>query len=381
MASEESAEVKRLKREVAELRRANAILKAASAFFAAELDRPGVWWWTLYVSTRTGASRVACGGGSNRFVLCSASMAIQIALSTCYEWKDKPATARERRDRVVMKEIVRAWGENFQVYGARKVWVRSRREGVEVARCAVERLMREMGLRGVHRGTVKHATTGDGSALPGGLLSRRFEPQAPNTVWVEDFTYVSTWSGWVYAGFVIDAYARRILGWRCSTTMTARMVVDALDQAVWQRARDGHALEVSGAIARFDHGSQYTSVVYGGRLAEAGLVPLTGSVGDSYDNALAETINGLYKTELVKRHGPWKGLDHLGYATAEWVDWHDHRRIYQYCGDIPPVEAENRYYERNQTPPTRGITKLTTLRTHRGDSAPDSQTVSSNLSY
>jgi len=275
---------------------------------------------------------------------------ILIAPSTYYEWVDKPVSARDTRDLWLMRQIVRVYDENFQVYGARKVWVQLNRERIVVARCTVERLMRVMGLHGVHRGTVKRTTYPDGSVLPGDLVNRDFEPGAPNQLWVADFTYVSTWSGWVYVAFVIDAYARRILGWRCATAMTADLVVDALDQATWQRARDGHADEFPGLIAHSDHGSQYTSIRYGQRLADAGLTPSTGTVGDSYDNALAETINGLYKTELVKRHGPWKGLDHLEYATAEWVDWYNHRRLYQYCGDIPPVEAENNYYARNTSP-------------------------------
>lgn len=273
---------------------------------------------------------------------------VQIAPSTYYEWKDKFPSQRDRRDLALMRHIVRVYDENYQVYGARKVWLQLNREAIPVARCTVERLMRVMGLRGVHRGKVKRTTWDDGSPLPDDLVNRDFEPEAPNQLWVCDFTYVSTWSGWVYTAFVIDAYARRILGWRTATTMTTDLVLDALDQATWQRVRDGHQSELTGLIAHADHGSQYTSIRYGDRLAQNGLTPSTGTVGDSYDNALAETINGIYKTELIKRQGPWKNLDHVEYATAEWVDWYNHRRLYQYCGDIPPVEAENHYYKQNQ---------------------------------
>jgi putative transposase len=201
---------------------------------------------------------------------------------------------------------------------------------------------------------VKRTTIPDGVAvLPEDLVNRDFAPIAPNRLWVEDFTYVSTWAGWVYVAFVIDAYARRILGWRSSTTMNTGMVVDALNQALWQRQREGHD-DYTYLVAHSDHGSQYTSIRYGLRIADAGLTPSTGTVGDSYDNALAETINGLYKTELIKRHGPWRNLDEVEFATAEWVDWYNHRRLYEYCGDMPPVECENMYYAEHKTPQTTG---------------------------
>ena len=186
------------------------------------------------------------------------------------------------------------------------------------------------------------------------LVRRRFAPTAPDRLWVCDITYVSTWSGWVYVAFVTDAYARRILGWRCATTMTTQLVLDALEQAIWTRQRAGAdgdgGLET--VVAHSDRGSQYTAIMYGERLAEAGITPSVGSVGDSFDNALAETINGLYKTELIKPHGPWKTPDDVEYATAEYVDWFNHRRLYEYCGDIPPAELEAAYYAQNTlTPP------------------------------
>jgi putative transposase len=210
--------------------------------------------------------------------------------------------------------------------------------------------MHAMGLKGVHRGKVKRTTIAGQAVLPGDLVNRDFQPTAPNHLWVADFTYVSTWSGWVYVAFIIDAYARRILGWDCATAMTSDFVVHTLDQAIWQRTRDGHGIEISDTISHNDHGSQYTSLIYGEHMAGAGLVPSTGTVGDSYDNALAETINGLYKTELVKRHGPWKSINDLELATAEWVNWYNHQRLYEYCGDIPPAQAEQNYYTTHQTP-------------------------------
>jgi putative transposase len=225
------------------------------------------------------------------------------------------------------------------------------RQGTLVARCTVERLMRQMGLKGVHRGKVKRTTiAGENAELPTDLVNRNFAALAPNLLWVEDFTYVSTWSGWCYIAFVIDAYARRILGWRASTSMNTDMVLDALNQALWQRGREGHD-DYQRLVAHSDHGVQYTSVRYSERVDEAGLTPSTGTIGDSYDNALAETINGLYKTELIKRHGPWRNADEVEYATAEWVDWFNYRRLYEYCGDRPPVELENLYYAKHQQTP------------------------------
>ena len=254
---------------------------------------------------------------------------IKIAPSTYYEWNHKTLAARHVRDQELMVKIQQVYSDNFQVYGARKIWLTLNRQGILVARCTVERLMRHMGLKGVHRGKLKRTTQGDGSVLPGDQVNRQFAPTAPNQLWVEDFTYVSTWSGWVYAAFVIDAYARRILGWRTSTTMNTDMVLDALNQALWQREREGHN-DYQHLIAHSDHGSQYTSLRYTLRVEQAGIKPSTGTVGDSYDNALAETINGLYKTELIKRHRPWRNLDELEYATAEWIDWYNHRRLYRF---------------------------------------------------
>jgi putative transposase len=272
---------------------------------------------------------------------------LKIAPSTYYERLAATVTASQRRDAYLTEQIVRVHRDNFSVYGARKVWLALNREGIAVARCTVERLMRAAGLVGARRGKVKKTTVADPAAQRAGdLVGRRFTPTAPDRLWVADITYVSTWSGWVYVAFVTDAYARRILGWRCGTTMSTQLVLDALEQAIWTRQRTGVDLE--SVVAHSDRGSQYTSLRYGERLAEAGISPSVGSVGDSFDNALAETINGLYKTELIKPRGPWKTVDDVEIATAEWVDWFDHRRLYEYCGDIPPADLEAAYYAQNQ---------------------------------
>jgi putative transposase len=272
---------------------------------------------------------------------------LKIAPSTYYEVLARVPSARARRDEDLLEHIRRVYRDNFAVYGARKVWLALNREGIAVARCTVERLMRTAGLVGARRGKVKKTTIADPDAQHAvDLVSRQFAPTAPDRLWVADITYVSTWSGWVYVAFVIDAYARRPLGWRCGTTMSTQLVLDALDQAIWTRTRTGADLE--SVVAHSDRGSQYTSLRYGERLAEAGISPSVGSVGDSFDNALAETINGLYKTELIKPRGPWKSVDDVEIATAEWVDWFVHHRLYEYCGDIPPAELEAAYYAQHQ---------------------------------
>lgn len=279
---------------------------------------------------------------------------IGIAPSTYYEYLRREPTSREQRDEVLKVEIARVHRENFGVYGARKVWLQLNREGITVARCTVERLMRELGLAGAVRGKVKKTTIADPDHhRAADLVGRRFAPLAPDRLWVMDMTYVSTWSGWVYVAFVTDAYARRILGWRCGTSMTTQLVLDALEQAIWIRQRVGAHGEgtLESVVAHSDRGSQYTALKYGERLAEAGIAASVGSVGDSYDNALAETINGLYKTELIKPTGPWKSVDDVEIATAEWVDWFNHRRLYEYCGDIPPVELEAAYYAHTSLEP------------------------------
>ena len=223
----------------------------------------------------------------------------------------------------------------------RKVWRQLGREGIEVARCTVARLMREMGLKGVVRGKPVKTTVSD-RAVPCPLdrVNREFQAPRPNALWVSDFTYVATWAGFVYVAFVIDAYARRIVGWRVSRTAHASFVLDALEQALHAR----RPVQGGGLIHHSDRGVQYVSSKYTERLAEAGVEPSVGSVGDSYDNALAETINGLYKTEVIRRRGPWRSLEAVEFATLEWVDWFNNRRLLEPIGNIPPAEAEARYY-------------------------------------
>lgn len=278
----------------------------------------------------------------------------KIAPSTYYDVcaRRRQPSKRQARDEELKVEIARVHRENYAVYGARKVWLQCHREGIEVARCTVERLMGELGLCGAQRGKVKRTTVADPQAArPDDLVGRRFSPQAPNMLWVADFTYVSTWPGWVYVAFVIDAYARRIVGWRTAPTMTSQLVLDAIEHAIWTRSRDGIE-DLTGLIHHHDRGSQYTSVAFTDRLIEAGIDASIGATGNSYDNALAETINGLYKTELIKAQGPWRTVDQVEVATLEWVDWFNHRRLYEYCADMPPAECEALYYRHHRTPHT-----------------------------
>jgi putative transposase len=277
-------------------------------------------------------------------------LGVQITPSTYYEHVDRQPSPREVRDADLKRHIERVHAANYGVYGARKVWLALNREGIAVARCTVERLMAELGLTGAVRGKVKRTTIADPAAAhPADLVQRRFRPPAPNRLWVADLTYVSTWSGFAYVALVVDAYARRILGWRVASTMTTAIVLDSIEQAIWTRQRDG-VLDLKDVVHHTDRGSQYTSIRFSERLAEAGIQPSLGAVGSSYDNALAETINGLYKTELIKPRKPWRTIEELELATAEWVDWFNHRRVYEYCGDITPVELETAYYAQHQRP-------------------------------
>lgn len=247
---------------------------------------------------------------------------------------------RARRDAVLEDHIERVWQANLQVYGARKVWRQLQREGIPVARCTVERLMRANGLRGARRGKAVRTTRADPAApCPLDRVNRQFAAQRPNQLWVSDFTYVSTWQGFVYVAFVVDVFARYIVGWRVSRSMQTEFVLDALEQALWARQPERNAL-----IHHSDRGSQYVSIRYSERLAEAGIEPSVGSRGDSYDNALAETINGLYKAEVIHRRAPWKSVEAVELATLEWVSWFNHHRLLEPIGYIPPAEAEANYY-------------------------------------
>jgi transposase InsO family protein len=241
-----------------------------------------------------------------------------------------------------MPHIRRVWDENMQVYGADKVWRQMNREGVPVARCTVERLMRRLQLQGVRRGKVIRTTIADkAAACPLDRVNRQFKADRPNQLWVSDFTYVSTWQGWLYVAFVIDVFVRRIVGWRVSNSMQTDFVLDALEQALYERRPAGD----NSLTHHSDRGSQYLSIRYSERLAEAGIEPSVGSRGDSYDNALAETINGLYKTELIHRRGPWKTRESVEMATLHWVHWFNHHRLLEPIGYIPPAEAEANYWQ------------------------------------
>ena len=248
---------------------------------------------------------------------------------------------RAQRDIDLMLQIKRVWQANLQVYGADKVWRQMNREGIAVARCTVERLMGQQGLAGVRRGRTVRTTIPD-KALPCPLdrVNRQFNADRPNQLWVSDFTYVSTWQGWLYVAFVIDVFARRIVGWRVSRSMQTDFVLDALEQALYARQPELKDY----LIHHSDRGSQYVSIRYTERLAEAGIEPSVGSKGDSYDNALAETINGLYKTELIHKRAPWKSREAVELATLEWVTWFNHHRLLEPIGYIPPAEAEANYY-------------------------------------
>jgi transposase InsO family protein len=251
------------------------------------------------------------------------------------------ASARSRRDTLLRTRIRQVFEANFAVYGVRKIWRQLGREGIAVARCTVARLMRQMGLCGAVRGKETKTTVPDkATPCPADRVNRQFRSLRPNLLWVADFTYVATWQGFVYVAFVIDAFARRIVGWRVSRTAHAGFVLDALEQAL----HDRRPVQGCGLVHHSDRGVQYVSIRYSECLAEAGIEPSVGSIGDSYDNALAETVHGLFKTELIRRRGPWRSLDAVEFATLEWVDWFNNRRILEPIGNMPPAEAEQRYF-------------------------------------
>jgi len=289
---------------------------------------------------------------------------VPIAPSTYYETKRQQRepdrrSARVRRDEELRVEIRRVFDNNYRVYGVHKVWRQLNREGVVVAKCTVRRLMRQMGLRGVTRGRAfKVTTTGDLSQRrPQDLVERDFTATGPNELWVSDLTYVATWRGFSYVAFVIDAYSRRIVGWRASTSLRTDLALDALEQAIWDRLDTNP----EGLVHHSDAGVQYLSIRYTERLAEAGIEPSVGSVGDSYDNALAESVIGLFKTEVIRQQGPWKHLDDVEFATLEWVDWFNTTRLLGPIGDIPPAEYEANHYRQTSPVDETGL-KPTSLR-------------------
>jgi transposase InsO family protein len=269
---------------------------------------------------------------------------LQTAPSWYYEQKARSndatgVPARTKRDAALRPEILRVWRANRRVYGAKKVWKEFRREGCVVARCTVARLMKAEGLRGVVRGRrVKTTIPEEHAERPLDLVQRNFTATRPNQLWVSDFTYVSTWRGFVYVAFVIDVFSRRIVGWRASTSLRSELTLDALEQALYDRETDAPLVHHS------DRGSQYLCIRYTERLAEAGIAPSVGSRGDSYDNALAESVIGLFKTEVIRHEGPWKGLEHVEYATLEWVSWFNTQRLLEPLGYLPPNEFEAQYH-------------------------------------
>ncbi|EET4294127.1 TPA: IS3 family transposase, partial [Escherichia coli] len=330
LTSAERQRLKELERENRELRRSNDILRQASAYFAkAEFDR--LWKKLMPLLDKL---REQYGVGP----VCSE---LHIAPSTyyhCQQQRHHPdkRSARAQHDDWLKKEIQRVYDENHQVYGVRKVWRQLLREGIRVARCTVARLMAVMGLAGVLRGKKVRTTVSRKAVAAGDRVNRQFVAERPDQLWVADFTYVSTWQGFVYVAFIIDVFAGYIVGWRVSSSMETTFVLDALEQALWAR-------RPSGTIHHSDKGSQYVSLAYTERLKEAGLLASTGSTGDSYDNAMAESINGLYKAEVIHRKS-WKNRAEVELATLTWVDWYNNRRLLGRLGHTPPAEAEKAYY-------------------------------------
>ncbi|WP_374706311.1 IS3 family transposase [Escherichia coli] len=326
----ERQRLKELERENRELRRSNDILRQASAYFCEGGVRPPL----EKMMPLLDKLREQYGVGP----LCSE---LHIAPSTyyhCQQQRHHPdkRSARAQRDDWLKKEILRVYDENHQVYGVRKVWRQLLREGIRVARCTVARLMAVMGLAGVLRGKKVRTTVSRKAVAAGDRVNRQFVAERPDQLWVADFTYVSTWQGVVYVAFIIDVFAGYIVGWRVSSSMETTFVLDALEQALWAR-------RPSGTVHHSDKGSQYVSLAYTQRLKEAGLLASTGSTGDSYDNAMAESINGLYKAEVIHRKS-WKNCAEVELATLTWVEWYNNRRLLERLGHTPPVEAEKAYY-------------------------------------
>ena len=264
-------------------------------------------------------------------------------VSTFYAAKARPPSKRGERDQILRPHIYRVWQQNRSVYGHRKVWRQLQREGVEVARCTVQRLMRGDGLAGIRRGKRWRTTTPDLAApRPADLVDRRFAAERPNQLWVADITYVTSWTGRCFAAFVVDVYSRLIVGWALTSHLRTELPLEALEMAIWRRNTI-----LSGLVHHSDRGSQYTSIRYTERLAAAGIEGSVGSRGDSYDNALAESVIGLYKTELIQRERPWKTPEEVEFATLEWIDWWNNRRLHSAIGDVPPAEFETSYYRNN----------------------------------
>ncbi|MEW1900188.1 IS3 family transposase [Streptomyces albidoflavus] len=345
--SEEVAEIKRLKAENAELRRANEILRAASGFLRGRA-RPAVEALVAFIDEHRQVF------GVEPICRILTSHGLKIATSTYYAARTRAPSARSVRDAELKTQISRVHADNFSVYGVRKVWRQLHREGIPVARCTVARLMRDLGLQGVRRGRgIRTTVRDDGHDRADDLLERDFTALRPNERWVADFTYVATWSGIVYVAFVVDVFSRAIVGWSAATSKRAKLVLDALDMALWRRDRAGNPAG-PGLIHHSDAGSQYTSFAFTAHLLEAGIDASIGTVGDALDNALMESQIGLYKTELIKPRKPWHGLPDVELATAEWVDWFNNQRLHTAIGSIPPHEHETNYYAQYQPQPAAG---------------------------
>ncbi|WP_426570368.1 IS3 family transposase [Streptomyces canus] len=346
--SEDAAEIKRLRAENAELRRANEILKAASGFLRGRA-RPAVEALVAFVD----AHRQVFGVEPICRVL--TSHGLKIATSTYYAAKNRTPSTRAVRDAELKTHISRVHTDNFSVYGVRKVWRQLHREGIPAARCTVARLMRDLGLEGVRRGKkIRTTIRDDGQERAADLLRRDFTASSPNERWVADFTYVATWSGVVYVAFVVDVFSRAIVGWSAATSKRAKLVLDALDMALWRRDRAGTTAG-PGLVHHSDAGSQYTSFAFTAHLLDAGIDASIGTVGDALDNALMESQIGLYKTELIKPSKPWHGLADVELATAGWTDWFNNQRLHTAIGNIPPHEHETNYYAQHQPQPAAGV--------------------------
>ncbi|MDX1886832.1 IS3 family transposase [Mycolicibacterium sp. 120270] len=337
----ESKKVRELEQEIRELKRANEILKRAAKFLRGGARPP-----TQEIVEFIDGNREEFGVEPICTVLRSAGL--QVALSTYYDAKARVPSARALRDAVLGPALCQLWKDNYCVYGARKLWKTARRDGYDVGRDQVARLMRAAGIEGVRRGKRVRTTKPDpAAARHPDLVKRNFTATAPNQLWVTDLTFVPTWAGVAYVCFIIDAYSRMIVGWRVASHMRTSMVLDAVEMARWSR---GNTLP--GLRCHSDSGSQFTSIRYGERLAEIGAVPSIGTVGDSFDNALAETVNGYYKAELIygpARSGPWKTVEDVELATLSWVYWHNTSRLHSYLGDIPPTEFEAAFYDAYRT--------------------------------
>ncbi|WP_407568613.1 IS3 family transposase [Pantoea sp. GABEPS69] len=330
LTASERQRLKELEREVRELRRSNDILRQASAYFCPGGARPPLEKIMPLLENLSGEHGVG--------PVCHE---LDIAPSTYYWHQQRRKcperrSSRDKRDAVLIPEIQRVYEENYSVYCVRKVWRQLKREGVGVARCTIERLMKALQLRGVTRGKSVRTTRSNKAETPQDRVNRQFVAERPDSLWVADFTYVSTWQGFAYVAFTIDVFAGVIVGWRVSSTMETSFVLDALEQALWAR-------RPSGTIHHSDKGSQYVSLAYTQRLQDAELLASTGSTGDSYDNAMAESINGLYKAEVIHRQS-WKTRQDVELATLKWVDWYNNHRLMERTGYIPPVEAEKAYY-------------------------------------